>query len=164
MSRLEAAINRLIAQKTLLEHVADLIGKTPGPVFELGLGNGRTYDHLRQIFPEREIFAFDQAIRAHAGCIPDAAHMVVGDMRDTLRLCHPRIAAKPVLIHVDMGSGDPTADLATREWLSPLVADWAAEGGYVVTDRPLQLPGFTTIERPSGAPASPHLVYRRMKG
>jgi len=161
MSRLESAINRLIAQKTLLEHVAGLIGETPGTVFELGLGNGRTYDHLRQIFPQREIFAFDRAIRAHAGCIPDAEHMIVGDMRDTLRLCHPRIPAAPVLVHVDMGAGDPTADLATREWISPLVAGWTAEGGYVVTDRPLELPGYEEVARPEQAPASPHLIYRR---
>ncbi|MBZ8131756.1 class I SAM-dependent methyltransferase [Afifella sp. IM 167] len=161
MSRLESAINRLTAQKALLEHVAGLIGEASGTVFELGLGNGRTFDHLRQIFPTREIFAFDRAIRAHAGCIPDAEHMIVGDMRDTLRLCHPRIPAPPVLVHVDMGAGDATADLATREWISPLVAGWTAVGGYVVTDRPLELPGYAEVARPAGVPASPHLIYRR---
>ncbi|WP_414833215.1 class I SAM-dependent methyltransferase [Afifella sp. YEN Y35] len=161
MSRLESTINRLIAQKVLLDHVATLIGAREGPVFELGLGNGRTFDHLRQIFPQRDIFAFDRAIRAHAGCIPDAEHMVVGDMRDTLRLVHPRVPAKPVLIHADMGAGDPTADLATREWLSPLVAAWAADGGYVLSDRPLELPGFAELERPAEAPVSPHILYQK---
>ena len=35
-----------------------------GPVIELGLGNGRTYDHLRERLPGRRIIAFD---RVNAG-------------------------------------------------------------------------------------------------
>ena len=33
-----------------------------GPVLELGLGNGRTFDHLRERLPGRRIVAFDRAL------------------------------------------------------------------------------------------------------
>ena len=55
MSRLDAFIRRLQAQRTCLGLAADLVAGVPGPVLELGLGNGRTYDHLRELMPDREI-------------------------------------------------------------------------------------------------------------
>ena len=51
MSRLDFMIDRLIAQRMLLADAARLIAGRPGCVFELGLGSGRTYDHLRNLFP-----------------------------------------------------------------------------------------------------------------
>ena len=58
MSRLDSFIRRLEAQRACLEYAAGQIRDLPGPVLELGLGNGRTYDHLRELLPEREIFVF----------------------------------------------------------------------------------------------------------
>ena len=114
MSRLDFMISRLTAQRTLMEEAARLIKDQPGPVFELGLGSGRTFDHLRQLLPDREIFAFDRAIAAHPKSIPDGDHLILGEIRETLRFCGPRIPGKPAFIHVDLGSGDPTQDLITR--------------------------------------------------
>ena len=125
MSRLDFMISRLTAQRALMEEAARLIADQPGPVFELGLGSGRTFDHLRQLLPTREIFAFDRAISAHPKCIPDGDHMILGEIRETLKFCGPRIPQKPAFIHIDLGSGDPTQDLITRAWLSPLIADWS---------------------------------------
>ena len=51
MSRLDSVIRRLRAQQACLERAAALIRGLPGPVFEWGLGNGRTYDHLCQLCP-----------------------------------------------------------------------------------------------------------------
>jgi hypothetical protein len=51
--------------------------------------------------------------------------MILGEIRETLQFCGPRIPGKPAFIHVDLGSGDPTQDLITRSWLSPLVAEWS---------------------------------------
>ncbi len=65
MSRLDSFIRRMIAQRDCLAAAARLIGDIPGPVLELGLGNGRTYDHLREILPGREIFVFDRRVAAH---------------------------------------------------------------------------------------------------
>ena len=60
MSRLDSAIRRLMAQKMALAWATDQVVGRPGPVLELGLGNGRTYDHLREILGStREIFVFE---------------------------------------------------------------------------------------------------------
>ena len=104
VSRLDFMISRLTAQRALMEEAARLIADQPGPVFELGLGSGRTFDHLRQLLPSREIFAFDRAISAHPKCIPDGDHLILGEIRETLQFCAPRIPGKPAFIHVDLGS------------------------------------------------------------
>ena len=71
MSRLDSAIRRLQAQRDLLNQAAQDIGSMEGVVLELGLGNGRTYDHMRAILPDREIYVFEREVRAHPDCIPD---------------------------------------------------------------------------------------------
>jgi hypothetical protein len=159
MSRLDFMIARLTAQRALLAEAARRIGDRPGCIFELGLGSGRTYDHLRQLFPGREIFAFDRAIAAHPKCIPDGDHMILGEIRETLQFCGPRIPGKPVFIHVDLGSGDPTQDLITRAWLSPLVAEWSAPGTLVLSDRPLD-GTWQELPRPGDCPESGHRLLQ----
>ena len=51
MSRLDSFIRRLEAQRACLDLAARLIEGLEGEILELGLGNGRTYDHLRQLLP-----------------------------------------------------------------------------------------------------------------
>jgi hypothetical protein len=54
----------------LLRDAARRLEGVPGCIFELGLGSGRTFDHLRQLFPDREIFASTgpfPRIRIHSG-------------------------------------------------------------------------------------------------
>jgi hypothetical protein len=152
-------ISRLTAQRMLLEEAARLIAATPGCVFELGLGSGRTFDHLRQLLPNREIFAFDRAISAHPKCIPDGDHLILGEIRETLEFCAPRITGKPVFIHIDLGSGDPTQDLITRAWLSPRIAEWTKPGTIILTDRPLDVTSHE-LPRPAGCPESGHRLLR----
>ena len=49
MSRLDSFIRRLQAQRACLSEAAAQIRGVDGFVLELGLGNGRTFDHLREI-------------------------------------------------------------------------------------------------------------------
>ena len=160
-SRLDFMISRLTAQRTLLAEAARLIAGRPGCVFELGLGSGRTSDHLRKLLPDREIFVFDRAISAHPRCIPDADHIILGDIRETLRFCRPRIPQEPVLINIDLGSGDPTQDLITRAWLSPLIAEWAGPGTIVLTDRPLD-GAFQALRTADGDVPTGHALLRAL--
>ena len=54
MSRLDSFIRRLSAQRDILNHVhGDLDLPAEGPIMEIGLGNGRTFNHLRELFPDR---------------------------------------------------------------------------------------------------------------
>ena len=52
MSRLDSFIRRMTAQRDILNQIAtqSLLPES-GDVLELGLGNGRTYSHLREVFP-----------------------------------------------------------------------------------------------------------------
>ena len=58
-------IPRLEAQRTCLESAIGWVATFPGPYLELGLGNGRTFDHLRQTAPDRDIFVFERKPAAH---------------------------------------------------------------------------------------------------
>lgn len=161
MSRLDAFLERLRAQKAILEHVARLIADAPGPVLELGLGNGRTYDHLREILPGREIFVFDRAVSAHPASIPDGDHMIMGEIRETLAYCGPRIGRPAAFVHCDLGTGDPTADLAKADWLAPLVTERTTSGGYIGSGIELVLPAFDELPLPDDARASRYRLYRK---
>lgn len=55
MSRLDSMIRRLQAQRATLEHAAERVSEHEGVALEFGLGNGRTYDHMRHILPGRDI-------------------------------------------------------------------------------------------------------------
>lgn len=161
MSRLDVFLARLTAQKALLELVAAEIKDVPGPVLELGLGNGRTFDHLREILPGREIFVFDRAVSAHPASIPDGDHMIVGDIRETLAYCGPRVGAPAAFIHCDLGTGDPTADLARADWLAPLIDARTASGGYLATGVRLDLANFDMLPMPEGLEKSRYWLYRK---
>ena len=53
MSRLDSFIRRLEAQRSCLALAVERSRHVPGVVLELGLGNGRTFDHLREIIARR---------------------------------------------------------------------------------------------------------------
>ena len=84
MSRLESFIRRLTAQRDILDQVCAEVAKIEGPVLELGLGNGRTFHHLRERLPGRRIVAFDRALAAHSSSIPEAENLVLGEIRERL--------------------------------------------------------------------------------
>ena len=61
------------------------------PVIALGIGNGRTLDHLSVLFPERKVFAFDNVLHSAIGVLPPADQIVMGDIRETLPFALPRL-------------------------------------------------------------------------
>ncbi len=159
MSRLDSAIRRLEAQRACLDLASELLAGTPGHVFELGLGNGRTYDHLRERFPDREIFVFERKISAHPSCIPDAAHLFLGDVLEELPAITERFRGAVALLHADIGSGvaEDNRRLAAR--ISPLLPPLLAPGALIVTDQEMALPAASPIRLPDGvAPGRYHMV------
>ncbi len=54
MSRLDSMLRRLAAQRDGLNWAASLIEGKEGDALDMGLGNGRTYDHLREILNGRQ--------------------------------------------------------------------------------------------------------------
>ena len=160
MSRLDSTIRRIAAQRDCLNHARDLIAGIGGPVFELGLGNGRTYDHLRRILPEREIFVFDRRVRAHPDCIPDEAHMILGDFLDTLPAALERVDRPAALAHCDIGSGDAGADAELALRLGPALATLMAPGAVIVGDQELRVSGWTALDLPAGVAPGRYFIWR----
>ncbi len=149
-SQLDRMIARLTAQRDHLAVAATAIRDVPGPVLEIGLGKGRTYDHLRRLLPDRDIYAFDGSVHAPARLVPDPDHLFVGDFRETLETAAGRLPPA-ALAHADFGSEDRSRDAAQAEWLGPLIGRLMAPGGIVVSDRKLVAERWTPVDCPSGA-------------
>lgn len=160
MSRLDSFIRRLEAQRACLEHAAAAIGGLPGPVLELGLGNGRTYDHLREVLPEREIFVFERQLAAHPDCVPDAAHLILGDIRTTLPAARTRLPAPAVLAHSDIGTGDAARNAALAAWLAGALPPLLAPGAWVIADQPLDTPALRPLPPPENVAPERYFLYR----
>lgn len=159
MSRLDSFIRRLVAQRDILNHVAkDLPLPEDGAVLELGLGNGRTFNHLREIFPGRRIIAFDRALGAHASSIPGEGNLILGEIRETAAAFAGTGAA---LVHVDIGTGYEDKDAITLTWLPQLVAALLAPGGVAISGLPLDQPGLVPLPLPPGVPEDRYFLYRR---
>jgi hypothetical protein len=110
MSRLDSFIRRLTAQRDILNHVCAEVASRDGPVMELGLGNGRTFNHLREKLPGRRIVAFDRALAAHASSIPPEGDLFLGEIRDTAARF---IGIGAALVHADIGTGYDDKDAIT---------------------------------------------------
>lgn len=161
MSRLDSFIRRLQAQRRCLDYCARLIADQPGPVFELGLGNGRTYDHLCEICPQREIFVFERKVAAHPDCIPDKAHLFEGPIEESLPTVASRFQGAVALIHADLGSGRPEIDRRTSAFLSSQVTVFLRPGGVVLSDQPLVFEDGRELTLPNGLTEGRYHIYGR---
>ena len=160
MSRLDSVIRRLTAQRACLGLAASLIEGLDGHVLELGLGNGRTFDHLSEILPGREIFCFDRQVAAHPDCIPDPDHLFLGELEATLPQAVARLGARAALVHVDIGSGDEAASRRLGAWLAGRLPSLLAPGAVLISDQPLPQPDWRTLELPEGVRQGRYFLYR----
>jgi hypothetical protein len=160
VSRLDSFIGRITAQRDCLNAAVELIRDVSGPVLEIGLGNGRTYDHLRSLLPAREIFAFDRQLNAHPKSVPAAAHLILGEFTATLPTALIRIGAPAALAHADFGSGDPQATAMLAAWLGPALVPLMAPGGIVAADQSLQVPAWRALPLPASVRDGRYFLYR----
>ena len=162
MSRLDSFIRRLQAQRDCLNLAAAAIRDLPGPVLELGLGNGRTYDHLRELLPEREIFVFERQLAAHPACVPDPAHLILGDIRTTLPAAGRRLPGRAVLAHSDIGTGDPRRNATLAAWLAAALPALLAPGAWVIADQALASPALDPLPPPDGMARGRYFLSRNV--
>lgn len=151
MSLLERMIERLTTQRACLNHGAQLIAQLPGPVIELGLGKARTYDHLRQLVPAREILVFDREIHALPSFVPDQADLYLGDFRETLPRVLPGRRGTVALLHADIGSRDRQQDLRLVADIAPFLNELMRVRGIVITDREMRQARWKKLSLPSEA-------------
>lgn len=157
MSRLESMRRRLSAQIDGLNWAAEFITGLNGDVLELGLGNGRTYDHLRENLPDRRIWVIDRVLQPHPSCIPPEENFLQGEADDMLALLAER-DTKMALAHYDFGFGVKELDIAEGARLSPLIAALMVPGGLVVSQQPLV--DLEKISGPDTIEAERYLFYR----
>jgi hypothetical protein len=158
MSRLDSFIRRLTAQRDILNSIVGMVGPLEGPVIEFGLGNGRTYDHLREIFAGRRIIAFDREVRSYSASTPPAEDMVTGDIRETGQRF---LGVNAALAHADIGTGHDDIDAVTLTWLPQLMAGVLRSGGIAVSGLPLDRPELTPLPLPDGIKSGRYFLYRR---
>jgi len=150
MSRLDSFIRRLQAQRDCLTEAVKQIRGLDGFVLELGLGNGRTYDHLREICPDREIYVFDRQVNAHPDCIPAADHLFLGEITATLPQALAKLGAQAALVHTDVGTGDQKSNEKLAATLAPMIRGILRIGGIVISDQALNAPGLAAVALPEG--------------
>jgi hypothetical protein len=162
VSRLDSFIRRLEAQRACLEFAARLVEGLEGDVLELGLGNGRTYDHLRQLFPDRKIYVCERRLAAHPDCMPPAEDLLLGDMRDTLRSARELLADRIALAHLDPGTGDLAASRALALELTPLIVPLLRCGAVLVSEPALASDQLSLLEPPESAAPERYNMYCRI--
>jgi hypothetical protein len=162
VSRLDSFIRRLEAQRACLELAADLIAGLEGEVLELGLGNGRTYDHLRQLFPHRKIYVCERAVAAHPDCVPPSELLLLGDMRETLPAIRARLADRVVLAHLDPGNGEIAASKALADQLAPLIVPLLQLNGVLVSEPAMTADQLGALPLPGGIERGRYNLYQRI--
>ena len=158
MSRLESFIRRLTAQRDILDMICRDMDLGEGPVIELGLGNGRTYDHLRDRLPDRRIIAFDRANAANLRSQPPEGDLILGEISETAK---PFAGIDAALVHADIGSGYDDLDAMNLRWLPQLAVDLLAPNGIAASGVPLDHPELTPLPLPEGIRPGRYFIYRR---
>jgi len=160
MSRLDSFIARMEAQRDCLNFLKPEIDRLDGPILEVGLGNGRTYDHLRELFPGRDIYVFERKVAAHPDCIPPDDRLFLGDADVSIPRAARQLGAAAALIHTDLGTGDHVANVAMGKWLGPALDTLAASGSYVLANQALNVARWDRLPEPPGVPKDRYFVYR----
>ncbi|AHC99647.1 class I SAM-dependent methyltransferase [Leisingera methylohalidivorans] len=157
MSRLDSMLRRLTAQRDGLNWAAGQISPLQGDVLDMGLGNGRTYDHLRETLSSRRIRVIDRLLQCHPSCVPPEQDFLQGEAKPMLE----RLAAEGrsiALAHYDFGFGIKEKDVAEAAILSPVIAQVMVPGGIIVSGQPLV--GFEELDGPDGIPQGRYMFYR----
>lgn len=161
MSRLDVFINRMVSQRACLDHAAELTRDMTGPVFELGLGNGRTYHHMCEIMPDREIFVFERAIASHPDSTPPEENVLLGDVFETLPQALERFGPNASLIHADLGGHNAEKNVVFAREVSPMIEPLLAAGGLMVSSDRMFFENLREIGLPADAVPGRCFIYQR---
>ncbi len=159
MSRLDAFINRMVSQRACLNFAAEQTRDMPGPVLELGLGNGRTYHHMVEIMPGRDVYVFERAIASHPKSTPPDEMLIMGDVHETLPQALERFGPTASLIHADLGGHNPAKNDAFARAVSPLIEPLLAKGGLMVASDRMYFENLREIPLPPDAVESACFIY-----
>jgi len=161
ISRLDLFIDRMVSQRACLDFAIAETAAMSGPVFELGLGNGRTYHHLLQRVTGRDIFVFERAVASHPDSTPPEDLTILGDVNETLPQTLARMGQVASLIHADLGGHNRAKNDIFARKVSPLVEPMLAPGGLMVASDRMYFEGLTELPLPPGAVEGRCFIYRK---
>ncbi|MDF1715921.1 MAG: class I SAM-dependent methyltransferase [Antarcticimicrobium sp.] len=161
MSRLDVFIDRMVSQRACLDHAIAETAALPGAVFELGLGNGRTYHHMREKIAGRDIYVFERAIASHPDSTPEEAFTILGDVMETLPQTLERFGPTASLIHADLGGHNLAKNDAFARRVSPLIEPLLAKGGLMVSSDRMYFDALEEMPLPAGAVPGRCFIYRK---
>lgn len=160
-SRLDLFIDRMVSQRACLDFAIAETAGLSGPVFELGLGNGRTYHHICNRVRDRDILVFERAVAAHPDSTPPEDKTILGDVTETLPDTLARMGAVASLIHADLGGHNREKNDLFARRISPLIEPLLAPGGMMVSSDRMYFAGLEELPLPEGAVAGRCFVYRK---
>ena len=161
MSRLDLFIDRMVSQRACLDFAIDDTDAMAGPVFELGLGNGRTFHHMRERISGRDIYVFERAVASHPDSTPDEQFTILGDVRETLPRTLQEKGSVASLIHADLGGHNRAKNDVFAQMISPLIEPLLAPGGLMVSSDRMYFETLTEVPLPKGAVKERCFIYRR---
>jgi hypothetical protein len=161
LSRLDLFIDRMVSQRACLDFAIAETAAMTGPVFELGLGNGRTYHHMRHYVERRDIFVFERAVASHPDSRPSEDRVILGDVRQTLPASLDRFGPTASLVHADLGGHSREKNDEFARFVSPLIEPLLAPGGLMVSSDRMYFETLTEMSLPEGAVEGRCFIYRR---
>jgi hypothetical protein len=159
-TRLEKTLYRLEAQYACLTWALQQISGRPGVVFEIGLGLGRTFHHLRHHLPDRRIVVFEREVRSYPDCTPDPEQLIIGDLGETLPAAARQFEGQVILAHSDVGTFEADHNAAMARIVGAHLPPALAPGAIVMSDLPLELAGAQALDLPQGARLGRYYLYR----
>jgi hypothetical protein len=160
-SRLDLFIDRMVSQRACLDFAIAETAGMKGPIFELGLGNGRTYHHIRNRVGDRDIFVFERAIASHPDSTPPEEMTILGDVTVTLPETLGRMGAVASLIHADLGGHNREKNDLFARRVSPLVEPLLAPGGMMVSSDRMYFADLLELPLPEGAVPGRCFIYQK---
>ncbi|WP_325730303.1 class I SAM-dependent methyltransferase [Geminicoccus sp.] len=160
LTRLDSFIRRLIAQRACLDAAVELVAGRPGSVLELGLGNGRSYDHLRARLPERRIVVVERDPRPHPACMPCPQDLVIGTFETVLPRAAALLPHDLVLVHADIGTGDPVRNACLAREVARHLAGFLPQDCIIVGDQHLPARRLLPLPLPEGVEPGRYYLYR----
>ncbi len=161
MSRLDVFIDRMVSQRACLDHALETTGAMPGPILELGLGNGRTYDHLRERAQGREIYVFERAIASNPASTPPPEMVFLGDVMEMLPAALERLGPTASVVHADLGGHNLEKNDIFARAVSPVIEPILAPGGLMVSSDRMYFDNLVEVELPAGAVPGRCFIYRQ---
>jgi hypothetical protein len=149
------------AQRACLDHTARLISALPGNVLEFGLGNGRTFDHLRERLPTRDIYVFDQTLAAHPGSMPNPDKLFLGNVVDTVPRAVALLGRNTALANIDIGTGDDQAARELVNCLVPALLDLLKPDAVVISGQPIEHSFLVPLPLPMAVEPGRYFLYLR---